>query len=62
MFKTIENKVPITHPTQGSCLDCEWQGDMEDADTDPCGDYDSFRDIDIPTPICPECGGGVEIN
>ena len=53
---------PTTHILSGSCLDCDWQDSMDKAETDWCGDYDEFLRANIPTPICPECGGGVEVD
>jgi hypothetical protein len=50
------------HRVSGSCLDCDWQDDITKAETDWCGDYDEFRCENIPTKICPECGGGIEID
>lgn len=45
-----------------TCLDCDWQGSVEEAETDWDGDYDEFRRENIPTKVCPKCDGGVEIN
>ena len=45
-----------------TCLDCDWQDSVENADTDPCGDYDDFKGVNISTKLCPKCGGGVELN
>lgn len=63
-FKKLEVKETETdNPVlTGSCLDCDWSGDMKDAEIDPCGDWDEFKGMNIPTPICPKCGGGIEVN
>lgn len=64
-FKKLEVKKEdecTIHHVSGSCLDCDWQDDITKAETDWCGDYDEFRGENIPTKICPKCGGGVEID
>ena len=40
------------------CIDCDWEGDVIDCDTDT--EYDEFKGMDRKYPICPKCGGGVE--
>lgn len=42
------------------CLDCEWQGKTSECDRD--SDYDEFWGRDYNYPICPECGGPVELS
>ena len=42
----------------GICIDCEWDGLLKDADIEY--DWDDFRREDIPYPICPKCGGGLD--
>ncbi len=64
-FKKLEVKKEdkcTIHPVSGSCIECDWQGDLKDAETDWCGDFDEFRGENIPTKICPKCGGGVEMD
>lgn len=56
-----EDKCTI-HPVSGSCIECDWQGDLKDCETDWCGDYDEFKGINIPTKICPKCGEHVEMD
>lgn len=48
------------HSVSGSCLDCDWQDDIAKADIDY--EWDEFKGNNIPYPICPKCGGGVEVN
>jgi len=42
----------------GICLDCNWDGLLKDADTDT--DWDEFKMQEVPNPICPKCGGGLD--
>ena len=38
----IEDECNSQYPITGSCLDCDWQDDILNAETDYCGDYDEF--------------------
>jgi hypothetical protein len=40
------------------CLDCEWNGHVNECEFDY--EYDEFSGSDRKYPICPECGGGVD--
>lgn len=42
------------------CLDCDWQGKTSECDTDI--DEDEFWGRLLTYPICPECGGAVELS
>ena len=42
----------------GVCLDCDWDGLLSDADIDT--EWDEFKMQEIPYPICPKCGGGLD--
>lgn len=44
----------------GTCLDCDFQGQIDEFDYDY--DYDEFWGNEIKYPICPKCGGGVELS
>lgn len=41
------------------CIDCDWQGNIQDCDSD--GDYSEWHGRSFEYHICPECGGGVEL-
>ena len=45
-----------------SCLDCDWQGELDEADIDHCGDWDEFKGQHVAALFCPRCGGGVEVS
>jgi len=60
-FKRIKvNETPVDEFTvdSGSCMDCEWDGLLKDAEIEY--EWDEFKGNDIPYPTCPECGGGID--
>jgi hypothetical protein len=59
MAELKEMEQLITYPsTFYSCMECEWDGGIDECEFD--SDYDDFKGIEIPYPICPKCGGGLD--
>lgn len=56
MMKSKDNNSEIIW---GMCIDCDFEGHVDDFDYDY--EYDEFHGNDIKHLVCPECGGGVEM-
>lgn len=41
------------------CIECDWNGDREECEIDY--EYSEWHGRDFEFPICPKCGGGVEL-
>lgn len=57
-YKIEENLNCSGAPDSGECIDCNWSGLFRDAEIEY--EWDSFTGMDVPYPICPKCGGGID--
>lgn len=55
-----DNSIQIPEDAIWNCIDCDWRGLVSECPTEP----EPIGFVEGPwydMPICPECGGGVEV-
>lgn len=56
----MKSKGNPTNIIWGTCLECDFEGQIDEFEFDT--EYDEFSGNEIKYPVCPKCGGGVEVN